>query len=190
MTDEQIKHMAQRFLSWKLPAVFHPDGGVAFERGDREPGSAWWPTGTNLLTYTQAVEMIRHMLEGVAAIAALDVARGESAGWRDIASAPHETRVLLAWRDWLDPTKWLLEVGNASWGQRFDNGYSNFSQHGQATHWRPVDPPGAGPAPAPETADERQAAIVAWLRSWAEYGQDAPVHQIADCIESNEWRRA
>lgn len=61
MTEEQIKQMAERFLQMKLPADFNPDGGVRFERGDRNPQSVWWPTGTNLLTYTQAVAMVRHM---------------------------------------------------------------------------------------------------------------------------------
>lgn len=65
MTDEQIKHMAQQFLAWRLPADFYPDGGVVFERGERKPGSAWWPTGTNLLTYNHALAMVQHMMAGL-----------------------------------------------------------------------------------------------------------------------------
>lgn len=61
MTDEQIKQMAERFLAWKLPPDFNPDGGIEY-RGDTLPDSPWWPTGTNLLTYTQAVAMVRHMI--------------------------------------------------------------------------------------------------------------------------------
>lgn len=68
MTDEQIKHLVNRFLSWKLPTDFHPDNGISFEpkhsagtpyEGTREP------IGTNLLTAIQAEVMIRHMLEGL-----------------------------------------------------------------------------------------------------------------------------
>ena len=68
MTDEQIKHLVNRFLAWKLPADFQPDNGITFEskhsvgtpyEGIREP------SGTNLLDYTQAEAMVRHMLEGL-----------------------------------------------------------------------------------------------------------------------------
>lgn len=65
MTEEQINEMANRFLSWKLPADFNPDGGIHFEPtfpgldGKRYSHN---PTGTNLFTKTQAVAMIRHML--------------------------------------------------------------------------------------------------------------------------------
>ena len=64
-TDTQIKHMVERFLMWKLPADFGPDGGVSFDpiasKGTphefrREP------VGTNLLTFTQAEVMVRHMI--------------------------------------------------------------------------------------------------------------------------------
>ncbi len=68
MTDEQIKHMAERFLAWRLPETFNPDGGVSFDP-IANPGTSYeyrrLPTGTNLLTYTQAVEMVRHMVEGL-----------------------------------------------------------------------------------------------------------------------------
>lgn len=65
MSEEQINEMANRFLSWKLPDDFNPDGGIHFEPtypgldGKRHPHN---PTGTNLFTHTQAVAMIRHML--------------------------------------------------------------------------------------------------------------------------------
>lgn len=73
MTDEQIKQMAERFLQWKLPANFHPDAGISFEpefnvewtaaRG--LPPDRHNPTGTNLWGYTEAVEMVRHMVAGL-----------------------------------------------------------------------------------------------------------------------------
>lgn len=51
-----IKKLVNRFLGWKLPKDFSPDGGISFKE------SAWWPVGTNLLTATQAEEMFRHAL--------------------------------------------------------------------------------------------------------------------------------
>lgn len=70
MTDEQIKHMVDRFLMWKLPESFRPDGGISFE-----PYRAVFvphpqknePIGTNLFDATQADAMVRHMLEDLPA---------------------------------------------------------------------------------------------------------------------------
>lgn len=31
LTDEQIKHIVNRFLRWKLPENFHPDAGISFK---------------------------------------------------------------------------------------------------------------------------------------------------------------
>lgn len=67
MTEAQIKHMAERFLNWKLPENFHPDCGISFKRTHSDSGpfgpQTYEPTGTNLLGYTEAVAMVRHMLE-------------------------------------------------------------------------------------------------------------------------------
>jgi hypothetical protein len=60
MTEEQIKEMVDRFLSWSLPVDFNPDGGISFS-GHRQHG----PTGTNLFTAAQADAMVRHMLEAL-----------------------------------------------------------------------------------------------------------------------------
>ena len=65
MTDDQIKHMVDRFLTWRLPTDFHPDNGISVTRPNYAPGVAWEPVGTNLLTATQAEAMVRHMLDGV-----------------------------------------------------------------------------------------------------------------------------
>lgn len=65
MTEEQIKHMVDRFLSWKLPANFQPDGGITAKRPNYAPGVPWEPSGTNLLDGTQADAMVRHMLDGL-----------------------------------------------------------------------------------------------------------------------------
>ena len=71
VTDaDQIKHMVERFLCWKLPRDFHPDAGIKFEPGFNveynakhgRPPQRHEPTGTNLFNYTQAVEMVRHMV--------------------------------------------------------------------------------------------------------------------------------
>jgi hypothetical protein len=32
MTEAQIKHMVDRFLGWRLPETFNPDGGVSFKK--------------------------------------------------------------------------------------------------------------------------------------------------------------
>lgn len=67
MTEDQIKHMVNRFLQWKLPKNFNPDGGISFEKIGSGPGSAYVrePVGTNLLHAMQADVMVRHMLEGL-----------------------------------------------------------------------------------------------------------------------------
>lgn len=67
-TDAQIKHMVSRFLNWKLPENFNPDGGITFKREFNE-NTPWpmkhEPVGTNLLDGVQATAMVRHMLEGL-----------------------------------------------------------------------------------------------------------------------------
>lgn len=59
-----IKHMVNRFLAWRLPDTFSPDGGVRFSPPINLKATHW-PTGTNLLDATQAEAMVRHMLEGL-----------------------------------------------------------------------------------------------------------------------------
>jgi hypothetical protein len=65
MTDDDINRMVQRFLNWKLPANFAPDGGITFEPVASK-GTLYEfrrePVGTNLFTAVQAEAMIRHML--------------------------------------------------------------------------------------------------------------------------------
>lgn len=62
MTDDQIKYMVDRFLGWRLPETFNPDGGVHFEG---IAGVSPMPIGTNILTAIEATAMIRHMVEGL-----------------------------------------------------------------------------------------------------------------------------
>jgi len=70
MTNEQIEYMVGRFLSWKLPDNFNPDGGINFD-ATLNKGSAFErrrePVGTNLFDYQQAKSMVRYMLDGLPA---------------------------------------------------------------------------------------------------------------------------
>lgn len=63
--DDALDRAVSRFLSWKLPADFAPDAGIAFHPGHVTISSPLWPTGTNLLTAAQARDMLRRVL-GVA----------------------------------------------------------------------------------------------------------------------------
>lgn len=68
MTDAQIRHMVDRFLSWRLPENFSPDGGISFEPlGNKGTPHEYThePSGTNLLDAAQAEAMVRHMIEGM-----------------------------------------------------------------------------------------------------------------------------
>ena len=71
MNDAQIKHMGEQFLRWQLPENFNPDGGISFEPIGNKGNSTYEfkrrPSGTNLLDYTQAEAMVRHMLDGLPA---------------------------------------------------------------------------------------------------------------------------
>jgi len=61
--DDMIEQAVTRFLSWKLPKDFHPDGGVVFiPTKGRGCDSPHWPCGTNLLNAQQARDMLRHVL--------------------------------------------------------------------------------------------------------------------------------
>ena len=57
-----IDKMASRFLRWKLPKDFNPDGGMVFiPTKGRGYDSPHWPVGTNLLTAEQARKMFEHV---------------------------------------------------------------------------------------------------------------------------------
>ena len=60
-------NMVGRFLSWKLPKDFAPDGGISFNE------SAWWPSGTNLLHSGQAKDMLQHVVGGAPVLPALSL---------------------------------------------------------------------------------------------------------------------
>ena len=73
MTDEQIKHMVNRFLGWRLPENFQPDAGISFKpdynveynAAQGLPPARHEPSGTNLFDATQAEAMVRYMIEGM-----------------------------------------------------------------------------------------------------------------------------
>ncbi len=64
MTDDQIKHMVNRFLGYTMPDNFQPDGGISYKRDPRYPNHPM-PSGTNILDATQAQAMVRYMVEGL-----------------------------------------------------------------------------------------------------------------------------
>ena len=69
MTEDQIKHMVERFLNWRLPENFNPDNGITFERfGNKGTPHQYTrePSGTNLLDAEQATAMVRYMIDGIA----------------------------------------------------------------------------------------------------------------------------
>lgn len=60
--DATVKEIINRFLQWKLPVDFNPDDGISAKRPNYAENVEWSPTGTNLLSYTQAEVMVRHIL--------------------------------------------------------------------------------------------------------------------------------
>lgn len=76
MTDDQIKHMVNRFLCWKLPENFNPDGGISFKAAFNENTAhpmRHEPSGTNLFGWNQAEAMVHHMIEGMPGAVAVGV---------------------------------------------------------------------------------------------------------------------
>lgn len=60
MTDQQVKHMVDRFLGWRLPKPWQPDNGISYAPAPADHG---WPTGTNLFDADQATAMVRYIIE-------------------------------------------------------------------------------------------------------------------------------
>lgn len=67
MTEDQIKHMVNRFLMWRLPKPWNPDNGISYKRPNyaHAPAEHDWPVGTNLFDANQAEAMVRHLIEGL-----------------------------------------------------------------------------------------------------------------------------
>lgn len=89
MTDDQIKHMVDRFLGWTLPENFNPDAGVSFKRQENRhhhpEASPFYPmpSGTNLFDATQADAMVRHMIEGMPASGIASAAKSVCDHWAE-----------------------------------------------------------------------------------------------------------
>ena len=63
VSEPDIQGMVTRFLNWRLPDDFFPDGGISFKHiTDPQWTHDSWPTGTNLFHAGQAEVMIRHIL--------------------------------------------------------------------------------------------------------------------------------
>jgi len=68
MTEDQIKHMVDRFLGWRLPEDFQPDAGISFKPDFNENTPfpmKHQPSGTNLFDARQTEAMVRCMIEGL-----------------------------------------------------------------------------------------------------------------------------
>ena len=59
--NKTIDELVNRFLGWKLPKDFAPDGGIVF---DKHQNHHFTPIGTNLFTADQAKQMFEYLLEG------------------------------------------------------------------------------------------------------------------------------
>lgn len=65
VSDTDINAMVSRFLQWKLPADFSPDGGISFKAEFNEHTARPMrhePVGTNLFSAVQAEEMVRYIV--------------------------------------------------------------------------------------------------------------------------------
>lgn len=68
ISDDQIQHMVNRFLGWRLPENFHPDAGISFKAEFNEHTDypmKHEPIGTNLFDAVQTEAMVRYMIEGL-----------------------------------------------------------------------------------------------------------------------------
>lgn len=63
-TISDIEKATQRFLGWRLPEPWNPDGGISYKRPNyaHPPADHDWPTGTNLFDYSQTKAMIEYIL--------------------------------------------------------------------------------------------------------------------------------
>ena len=65
MTEQQINDMVSRFLAWRLPENFSPDGGISFAPTYNTWGGGTAraePVGTNLFSFDQAKAMVLHII--------------------------------------------------------------------------------------------------------------------------------
>lgn len=96
LTDDQIKHIVNRFLGWRVPSSFNPDAGIVYTPKRQLPGIDRRPRGTNLLDAAQAEAMVRYIVDGMPAalangqptsgVVALKVIDEKLAHYRDVAN--------------------------------------------------------------------------------------------------------
>lgn len=126
LTDAQVKHLVDRFLGWRLPEHFRPDGGISFKEYANEhfPEHKYRhePTGTNLLDAQQAEAMVRHMLEGMpgeeTALSALHRVMRQAetdlkAAHAEIAKLQGLDPAAVTWPEWSSPAntlRWFVEL--------------------------------------------------------------------------------
>ena len=77
MTNELVN----RFLKWKLPEDFSPDGGINYNKIQYPPHTThtYTPVGTNLFTADQAKEMFEYLLSDEPQAI---LSQGEPVAWR------------------------------------------------------------------------------------------------------------
>jgi hypothetical protein len=83
-----LDEMVRRFLSWKLPENFNPDGGISFKREFNENTAFPMkrePTGTNLFDYQQAKVMLEYVIgkENINALASGQLQQNRLSGATD-----------------------------------------------------------------------------------------------------------
>lgn len=149
MNEDQIKHMAERFLRWRLPDDFRPDAGISFSpiyNGGTPYAAKQQPVGTNLFTAAQAEAMARHMVEGIGFGEA-----PEAQSWRPIETAPKDGTEILAFGPYGDRPQ-TVAFRNAEWrcshGSRVIESEGDFGikykRADPLSHWMPLP---EGPKP-------------------------------------------
>jgi len=139
MRSAQIKYMVNRFLAWRLPENFNPDGGISFKqmRNENTPYPAKnEPVGTNLLDMTQAEEMIRYLVDGMPALAAPqpDRTQAESLPVTNLDEESYSALVrdAIRWRKQHMDGPWPLMLGEDAWLDELDETF----QYGRGKAWR------------------------------------------------------
>jgi hypothetical protein len=104
MTSPSIDECVNRFLGWKLPKDFDPDGGINFNKLPHLHDSHEWPVGTNLFTAIQAKAMFEYVLSG----ATVELAAPQQAipsGWKLVPIEPTDEMKEKGWEAYRDSNK-------------------------------------------------------------------------------------
>ena len=90
MTEEKMQKMAEGFCAMELPRDFAPDGGIHFTPPSHPNHE--WPTGTNLFTVDQAVEIVRHMISEIDGVSDSSQGTGSAPQFRSATKAEESCR--------------------------------------------------------------------------------------------------